>query len=111
MTQVNQLIRRFNRQVAELCLDGYILQGSVVRRYLQRRIGGALKTYGPYYLWTRKINRKTVTIALTAQQAQLIGQAIRRNHQLEQRLQRLRSSSEKIIRAITPCVAIRNRIK
>jgi hypothetical protein len=109
MTQVNQLIRRFNRQLADVQPDGYILQGSVVRRYLQRQVGGVLKTYGPYYLWTRKINNKTVTQALSAEQAHLIGQAIRRNHELEQRLMHLRSSSEQIIRAITPCVAIRKR--
>jgi hypothetical protein len=110
MPQINQLIRRFNRQVAEVQPDGYILQGSVVRRYLQRQVGGALKAYGPYYLWTRKINNKTVTQALSAQQALLIRQALRRNRQLEQRLKRLRSLSELIIKAITPCVATRNRV-
>jgi len=110
MTPVNQLIRRFNRQVAEVQPDGYILQGSVVRRYLRRQVGGALKTYGPYYLWTRKINNKTVTQALSAEQAQLIRQAIHRNHQLERHLKQLRSTSEQIIRAITPCVATRKRV-
>jgi hypothetical protein len=110
MTQVNQLIRRFNRQLAEVQPDGYILQGSVVKRYLERQVGGALKTFGPYYLWTRKISNKTVTKALSVEQARLIRQAILRNQQLERRLRQLRSSSEQIIRAITPCVAIRKRI-
>jgi hypothetical protein len=109
MAQLNQLIWSFNRQVGEVHPEGYILQGSVMRRNLQRCVGGVMKMYGPYYLWTRKVNNKTVTLALTAEQAQLIREAIRRNRQLEQRLHRLRSLSEQIIRAISPCVARRNR--
>jgi hypothetical protein len=109
MAQLNQLIRSFNRQVDEVHPEGYILQGTVVRRNLQRRVGSVLKTYGPYYLWTRKINKKTVTLALTDEQAQIIRDAIRRNRQLEQRLDRLRFLSEKIIVAVSPCVVKRNR--
>ena len=109
MAQLNQLIRSFNRQVIEVQPEGYILQGSVVRRNLQRRVGGILKTYGPYYLWTRKINNKTVTQALTADQAQIIREAISRNRQLEHRLNRLRVISEQIIRSVSPCVARRKR--
>jgi hypothetical protein len=109
MAQLNQLIRSFNRQVNEAQPEGYILQGSVVRRNLQRKVGDALKTYGPYYLWTRKINNKTVTQALTAEQAQIIREAIRRNRELEHRLDRLRILSEQIIRTISPCVARRKR--
>ena len=109
MAQLDQLIRSFNRQVGEVQPEGYILQGSVVRRNLQRQVEGALKTYGPYYLWTRKINNKTVTQALTAEQARIIREAICRNRNLEHRLDRLRSLSEQIIRAISPCVARRIR--
>jgi len=65
MVSLDQLIRSFNRQVGQVEPDGYILQGSVVRRNLRRRARGVLKTYGPYYLWTRKLNNKTVTRALT----------------------------------------------
>ena len=109
MAQLNHLIRTFNRQAGEMQPEGYILQGSVVRRNLQRQVGGVSKTYGPYYLWTRKINNKTVTQALTAEQAQIIQEAIRRNRQLDQRLNRLRSLSEQIIRAVCPCVIRRKR--
>jgi hypothetical protein len=109
MPQLNHLIRAFNRRVDEVHPEGYILQGSVVRRKLNRHVGGVLKTYGPYYLWTRKINSKTVTVALTDEQAQIIQEAIRRNRQLEQRLDRLRLLSEQIIVAISPCVAKRKR--
>lgn len=109
MVSLDQLIRSFNRQVGQVEPDGYILQGSVVRRNLRRRARGVLKTYGPYYLWTRKLNNKTVTRALTPEQAQVIRDAIRRNRQLERRLADLRSLSEQIIQAVTPCVAKRKR--
>lgn len=109
MGQLNKLILAFNRQVEEVHPEGYILQGSVVRRKLQRRVGLALKTYGPYYLWTRKVNAKTVTVALSEEQARIIRQAIARNRQLEQQLQRLRSLSEQIIIAVSPCVTRRKR--
>lgn len=106
---LNQLIRSFNRQVTEVQPEGYILQGSVVQRHLQRNVGGALKVFGPYYLWTRKVKNKTVTQALTAQQAQIIREAIHRNRQLEHRLDRLRVLSEQIIRTVSPGVARRKR--
>ena len=111
MPQLNFLIRAFNQQMDALHPEGYILQGSVVRRKLKRRVGGALKTYGPYYLWTRKIKNKTVSVALTDEQAQIIQEGIRRNRQLEQRLDRLRSLSEQIIVAISPCVPKRRRLR
>lgn len=109
MAQLNQLISDFNRRLDQIQPEGYILQGSVVRRKLQRRVGTIWKTYGPYYLWTRKIKGKTVTVALTDEQARIIRQAISRNRELEQCLDRLRSLSEQIIIAIGPCVATRRR--
>ena len=110
MTQLNQLIRQFNRQAAEAQPDGYILQGSVVKRYLERQAGGVLVAYGPYYIWTRKINNKTVTQALTVEQARIIQDALDRNHQIERQLMRLRRLSERIIKAITHCVVRRSRL-
>ncbi|MBZ5552211.1 MAG: hypothetical protein LAO21_05790 [Acidobacteriia bacterium] len=109
MSRLHQLIRGFNQQAAAIPPPGYVLQGSVVKRYLHRTVRGVSIPYGPYYLWTRKIDNKTVTQALTAEQSQIIQAAIRRNSQLEQRLARLRQLSEQIIRAITPSVTKRNR--
>ena len=109
MTKLDGLIRRFNKQMDELLPEGYVLQGSVVKRYLQHPAQGGSKAYGPYYLWTRKISNKTVTLALTADQEQVIQQAIQRNRRLEQRIAQLRALSEQIILAITPCVSKRKR--
>ena len=110
MTKLDGLVRRFNKQMDELPPHGYVLQGSVVKRYLQRPVRGIAKAYGPYYLWTRKINNKTVTCALTAGQAKIIQVAIRNNRLFEQRVAKLRAVSEQIIFTITPCVAKRKRL-
>ncbi len=110
MAQLNQLIRRFNEQADQIQLDGYVLQGSVVKRYFRRSVRGVSKAYGPYYVWTRKINNKTVTEALTAERARIIKDAIQRNRRIEQRLMRLRTLSEEIINTITTSVAKRNRL-
>jgi len=109
MTKLDGLIRQFNKRMDALLPEGYVLQGSVVKRYLQRHARGASKAYGPYYLWTRKVNNKTVTHALTADRAQIIQEAIRRNRLCEQRIAKLRALSEQIILAITPCVPKRKR--
>ncbi|MBI4668532.1 MAG: hypothetical protein HY747_05000 [Elusimicrobia bacterium] len=109
VTQLNRLIRQFNQQAANAQPGGYILQGSVIKRNLERRTRGVSMAYGPYYIWTRKIHNKTVTQALTAEQAQIIQDALNRNRQLEQQLMRLRKLSEQIIEAMAPCVVKRNR--
>lgn len=40
MAQLNQLIRTFNELVGKVKSDGHVLQGSVVRRNLRRRVRG-----------------------------------------------------------------------
>ena len=109
MTKLNALIRRYNQCVEGIAPEGYVLQGSVVQRHLHRTGSRGSKAYGPYFLWTCKVDNKTVTHALTREQAQIIEQAICANRQLEQRLAKLRALSQQIIFAITPCVARRKR--
>jgi hypothetical protein len=109
MSKLDRVIRQFNKQRDKLLPAGYVLHGSVVKRYLQRPRRGVSTTYGPYYLWTRKIENKTVTCALTAAQAKIIQEAIQRNRQLEQCVTQLQALSEQILFAITPCVAKRKR--
>ncbi len=110
MAKINTLIRRFNEELEQLRPEGYLLQGTVVRRRLRRQVRGGQKDYGPYYLWTRKVDNRTVTRSLTADQAEFIADAIRKNQLLQRRLARLRDLSEKIIFAVTPCVARRKRL-
>jgi hypothetical protein len=110
MLTLDESIRQYNKQMCKVLPDGYMLQGTVVKRYLKRCVRGVLKRYGPYYLWTRKIDNKTRTQALTQNQAKVVQQAINRNRLLELRLNQLRACSEQIILASTPCVAKRKRV-
>jgi hypothetical protein len=79
---------------------------------VQAPLGGAVgRDAGNFVHWTRKIDNKTKTQALTNEQAKIVQQAIDRNRQLELSLNRLRSLSEQIIWDITPCFATRKRTK
>ena len=108
---VNQLVRRFNDGIRNIEPDGYILQGSVIRRHLRRATTDGERAYGPYYLWTRKLAGQTVSVALSKEQSDLIRAAIRRQRALDRRLAEVRTLSEQIIRAITVGVPTRNRRK
>ena len=108
-TEISRLVRLFNERVRDACPEGYILHGSVVRRHLVRRLGNRQRRYGPYYLWTRKVDGKTVTLALSKEQAAVIAEAVARNRTLDRRLSDLRALSETIIRAITPSLPTRKR--
>lgn len=94
---MDRLIRRFHATAGGVCPDGYILQGSLVRRRLVRETAEGSKVYGPYYLWTRKVRGTTVTRALDAQTANVVRDAIRRYRELVRRLEQTRVLSERII--------------
>lgn len=107
--KIKRWANRFEVECRQCHPAGYVLQGSLVRRYLRWSNAGAKKTYGPYYLWTRKIGGRTVTKALSAQQAKLIGEALQNNRTLESQLAELRNLSEHIIFAISCGVPKRKR--
>ena len=88
---------RFDKLKKALPDTSLICQGSVVKRHLSRQEKSGLKTYGPYYIWTRKIDNKTVTVNLTLQQYQALKKAIRENKKLEKSLAQMRSLAEHII--------------
>jgi hypothetical protein len=62
------------------------------------------KSFGPYYQWTFKEAGKTVTVNLTAEQAESFGQAIARHRMLEETIAEMRALSRKILEATTPGV-------
>jgi hypothetical protein len=105
----NKLRERYERQRSNLVPKGWICMGSAVARTYARTIGEQKKRFGPYYSWTRKLNNKTVTTALTRQQFDLIRQAIRRHQSLNNTLAALREISIRYILSTTPCVSKRKR--
>ena len=76
----------------------------MIKRNDVRQRGGKTKTYGPYYLWTRKLEAKTLSIALSQQQYDLLKQAIANQNRMDKILAKMRSLTEQIIFTNTPGV-------
>jgi len=74
-TSLRRLERRHDILLRKLCKLGLVLRGSIGARMLPcgnpkcRCKGDPPRLHGPYYLWTRKVAAKTVTVRLTAEQA------------------------------------------
>jgi hypothetical protein len=71
---------------------GPFRRGSVVRRFMPCGKPGCRcqadppRLHGPYYQWTRKLAGKTVTVRLTEQEAELLGEWIANGRRLDQLL-------------------------
>jgi len=87
----------------------WICQGSAIKRSYQRPAAKELKTYGPYYSWTRKVDNKTRTVALSSAQYRAMQTAIANHRRVENILQRMRHVSEQVIFAATLGVPKRKR--
>jgi hypothetical protein len=67
----------------------WICPGSLVQQYQLKHRGGRALRYGPYLIWTRKIDDKTVTLALSQPQARFVAQAIANRRRLEKAIARM----------------------
>lgn len=103
------LRRDYQRLCRQLAVIEWICQGSVMKRSYQRPTRQGIKTYGPYYSWTRKVDNKTVTIALSLAQYHAMQSAIAKHRRLEGVLERMRRLSEKVIFGTTLGVLKRSR--
>ena len=99
------LLRRYGRLKDRLARMGWFCHGSVVEA---PRPGGGKR---PYYRWTRKEARKTVTVALSASQAKVWRQAIARHRQLQNILRQMRQIGAQVLLQTTAGVSRRNRRK
>jgi hypothetical protein len=95
---------RYEKYAHRLTTLGPICQGTVIKRNDVRQRGGKTKTYGPYYLWTRKLEGKTLSIALSQQQYDLLKHAIANQNRMDKILAKMRSLTEQIIFTDTPGV-------
>lgn len=84
------LQREYDRLRQSLAKIGYISQGSVLDR-------STLKTPRSGYQWTRKIARKTLTLALSQQQFQALRQAIQNRKTLARTLRQMEKLSRQIL--------------
>ena len=97
-----QLEAEYGRLRARLARVGWISQGSV-----QDRGPGA---GGPCYQWTRKVQGKTVSVALSQQQYEALRQAIENWHQLQATLQQMQGLSRQLIFSTLPDTSRRKRL-
>jgi hypothetical protein len=98
-----QLQRRYEQLRRPLGQIGLITQGSVQDR-TGRRGGGA------GYQWTRKVDQKTVTVSLTAEQFGKMKEAVTNYRRLRRQLRELEKLSRCIIFQANPHPGRRKRL-
>jgi hypothetical protein len=80
-----KLVRRYDTLKAELTTLGWITNGSVT------------PNHPGYWRWTRKVNGKTVAVALSSLQADLFKEAIASHRKLESILEEMRAISQEVL--------------
>ena len=86
---------QYQRLAASLANTGYISQGSVLDRV-------TLRTPRSGYQWTRKVARKTITVALSQEQFQSLRQAIENRRALDQTIAKMEKLSRQILFGTLP---------
>lgn len=97
--EVQQLRREFTELKRRLAKTGYLCTGSLMSLYHRcgkpycacHRDRNAL--HGPYSVWTRKVQGKTVTRTLTARQAEQCRRCIENMREVERILERMKELS------------------
>ena len=91
----HSLQRQYQRLCSSLASTGYISQGSVLDR-------SALRTPRSGYQWTRKVARKTITVALSPEQFQSLRQAIQNRRNLQKTIAKMEKLSCQILFGTLP---------
>ena len=89
------LSRQYQRLCATLASTGYISQGSVLDR-------SRLRPPRSGYQWTRKVARKTITLALSPEQFHALRQAIANRRQLDETIREMERVSRRILFGTLP---------
>ena len=84
------LQRQYQRLCSSLARTGYISQGSVLDR-------SALRPPRSGYQWTRKVARKTITVALSPEQFHSFRTAIENRRQLQKTITQMERLSRQIL--------------
>jgi virulence-associated protein VapD len=100
--KVNTVSARYRRLQQQLARLGYLSQGSV----FERRPG----QQGSRYVWTRKVNAKTVTVALSELQYRWLRKAVLNQRRLETIISQMQTLSRQILFENVPGVSRRKRL-
>jgi hypothetical protein len=87
LPQLQKDYQRLRRSLAQI---GYISQGSVVDR-------SKLRPPRSGYQWTRKVNGKTITVALSQSEFEALAQAIANERKLHQTIRQMEQISRRIL--------------
>ena len=87
LPQLQKDYQRLRRSLAQI---GYISQGSVVDR-------SKLKPPRSGYQWTRKVKRKTITVALSEAEFHDLAEAIANERKLNQTIRQMEQISRRIL--------------
>src|SRR5258708_31256599 len=93
---------RYSQLQRELAKTDWISEG-----YVQNRGPGA---GGPCYQWTRKVRRKTISVALSEEQYQWLKTAIENWRQVQQRLKEMQQLSRQVFFTTVPDPPRRQRL-
>jgi hypothetical protein len=89
-SQLGQLRKDYQRLRRSLAQIGYISQGSVVDR-------SKLRPPRSGYQWTRKVKRKTITVALSESEFIALAEAIANERKLNQTIRQMEQISRRIL--------------
>jgi hypothetical protein len=100
---LDSLQRQYHRLRNRLARIGYISQGSVLNR-------STLRPPRSGYQWTRKVARKTITVALSPQQFQSLRKAIHNARNLRATIGKMERLSRQILFQTLPDTRRRKRL-
>lgn len=86
----DSLQRQYQRLRSSLASTGYISQGSVLDR-------SRLRPPRSGYQWTRKLARKTITVALSPEQFHSLGKAIENRRRLQKTIAKMEKLTRQIL--------------
>jgi hypothetical protein len=107
---VEALLKEYEKLKKSFLDIGLVQQGTILPRTIQKehpKKKEKIKTYGPYYQWTKKIKGRTVTNNLTPSQAKTYEKAIKEYRKFKNILSEMMAISSKILEKTTTSVAKR----
>jgi uncharacterized protein DUF6788 len=105
------LERRLDRLKEQLAGVGFLMPGSVVRRFMPCGKPGCRcgadppVLHGPYWQWSTKVAGKTVTRRLTAHEAEVYGDFVANRRRLETIVAQMRAVSARAAQILAEDVA------
>jgi hypothetical protein len=111
--QLARLTRRYRALLDEISQLGFIATGSLIQRYTEcaapscRCHADPPQRHGPYHQYTRKVAGKTVTIRLTAEQAERYREQIANRRRLDELIAAMEDISTQARDILAPAPARR----